>query len=149
MVSKRKQAALKTRPTGTSVAAFINAIDDEGRRRDCRTVMKMMRAATGASPKMWGPSIVGYGRYHYTYASGREGDWFETGFSPRKQNLTLYIMAGFANYGRLMKALGPHSTGVSCLYVKRLADVDLDVLDALIRQSVASIRARHPAAPAS
>lgn len=129
-------AALKTRPTRRSVKAFIDAVPDPDRRKDCRAVMKIMKVVTGESPKMWGTSIVGYGTYHYKYASGREGDWPVTGFSPRKQDLTLYIMAGCARFPALMKKLGKHKTGVSCLYVKRLSDLDLDVLERLIRESV-------------
>jgi hypothetical protein len=129
-------AALKTRPSRLSVKAFIDAVPVPDRRKDCRTVMRLMKAVTGESPKMWGKSIVGYGTYRYKYASGREGDWPLTGFSPRKQDLTLYIMAGCARFPALMKKLGPHKTVVSCLYVKRLSDVDLKVLERLIRESV-------------
>ena len=131
---------MKTTPTGASVKAFIDAIGDEQRRRECRAVMTIMKAATGASPKMWGPSIVGYGSYHYKYDSGREGDWFLAGFSPRKQDLTLYIMSGFAGHAELMQKLGRHKTGVSCLYLRTLDDVDVKVLETLIRGSVAAIR---------
>ncbi len=99
-----------------------------------------MREITGDEPAMWGPSMVGFGRYHYKYASGREGDWFVAGFSPRKQNLTLYIMSGFSGYDELMARLGKHTTGKSCLYIKRLEDVDLAVLEELIRRSVAHVR---------
>jgi hypothetical protein len=134
---------MKTAPTAASVKAFIDAIPDEDRRRDCRAVMKIMRAATGASPKMWGPSIVGYGRYHYRYDSGREGDWFLAGFSPRKQDLTVYIMSGFPQHAGLMKRLGKHKTGSSCLYLKRLDDVDLGLLEELVRRSVAAVKKRY------
>jgi hypothetical protein len=128
---------LKTRPTKESVQAFLKSIEDPDRRRDCRTVMKIMKEATGARPKMWGPSIVGYGSYHYKYASGREGDWFLTGFSPRKQNLTLYMgLQGFEGNEALLKKLGKHKTGKSCVYVKKLEDVDLDVLQELIHRAV-------------
>jgi len=134
---------VKTTPTGASVKAFIDAIGDEQRRRECRAVMTIMKAATGASPKMWGPSIVGYGSYHYKYDSGREGDWFLAGFSPRKQDLTLYIMSGFAGHAELMQKLGRHKTGVSCLYLRTLDDVDLDVLSELVRRSVAAVDQRY------
>lgn len=127
---------LKTQPTDQSVEAFLNNVEDERRRQDCFTVLEIMRDVTGAEPKMWGNSIVGFGEYHYTYASGREGDWMLTGFSPRKQNLTLYIMAGFDAYDDLLQRLGKHKTGKSCLYIKKLADVDLDVLRTLVQQSV-------------
>jgi hypothetical protein len=129
-------AELKTRPTDVSVADFLAAIEDDERRQDCLTVEKLMRKATGAKPRMWGPSIVGFGDFRYRYASGRELDWFYTGFSPRKRELTLYIMPGFARYDALMAKLGKHKTGKSCLYIKRLADVDLTVLATLVEESV-------------
>jgi hypothetical protein len=129
-------AELKTKPNKASVKEFIDSIEDEQKRKDCRAIMKIMKAATGASPRMWGTDIVGYGSYHFKYASGREGDWFQAGFSPRKQNLTLYIMSGFRQHDRLMKQLGKYSTGKSCLYIKRLSDVDSDVLTKLIEGSV-------------
>jgi len=129
-------AELKTRPTTRSVAAFIAAMPDSERRRDCRAVLRIMKEATRAQPKMWGTSIVGFGSFRYRGASRREVDWFLTGFSPRKQSLTLYIMSGFAGAGALLRRLGRHTTGVSCLYLKRLDDVDLAVLKRLIRESV-------------
>ncbi len=129
-------AKLKTTPSKKSVDAFLKTIADDARRQDCLTVMKIMKQATKAEPKMWGDSIVGFGSYHYKYASGREGDWFLTGFSPRKQALTLYIMAGFSRYDTLLRKLGKYKTGKSCLYLKRLADVDLAVLKELIQSSV-------------
>mgnify|MGYP001244575010 CR=1 FL=1 len=129
-------AELKTKPTDQSVEEFLNNIPDEKRRQECRTVAQLMQAATGAEPKMWGSSIVGFGSYHYRYASGRKGDWFLTGFSPRKQNLTLYIMPGFEHYDELMQKLGKYKTGKSCLYVKKLADIDLKMLETLINESI-------------
>ena len=129
-------AELKTQPTNKSVKDFIDGIADETKRRDCRTIMKIMKKVTRARPKMWGSNIVGYGKYRYKYASGREGEWFTVGFSPRVQSLTLYIMSGFREYNPLMKKLGKHSTGKSCLYIKRLEDVDLNVLEELIERSV-------------
>lgn len=135
---------LKTKPTAASVNAFINAIDDERKREDARAVAAMMAEVTGASPKMWGSSIVGFGSYHYRYASGREGDFMETGFSPRKRALTLYIMAGFSDYEGLLARLGKFSIGKSCLYIKRLADVDETVLRELVERSVAYIRDKYP-----
>jgi len=132
--------AAKTIPTDASVEAFLATVEDEGRRADCRTVLDLMQRVTGEPPAMWGDSIIGFGSYHYVYESGREGDWFLTGFSPRKRNLTLYIMAGFSDYDELMARLGKHKTGKSCLYVKRLSDIDLDVLEELVRQSVAHMR---------
>jgi len=138
-------AELKTRPTAASVKEFLDGIADERRRRECRAVAKLMREVTGEKPRMWGPSIVGYGSYTYRYESGRSGEWFLTGFSPRKTSLTLYIMAGFARHAALMKRLGRHTTGKSCLYLRRLEDVDLEVLRELVRESVAFVRSRHGA----
>ena len=135
-------AELKTKPTAASVSDFLAAIDDEERRKDCLTVAKIMKKATGANAKMWGPSIVGFGDHHYRYESGRELDWFLTGFSPRKRELTLYIMPGFDRYDALMAKLGKYTTGKSCLYIKRLADVDLKVLETLVESSVKHMRGR-------
>jgi len=137
-------AELKTKENDASVDAFLASIEDARKQEDCRTVLKIMQEATGAGAKMWGDSIVGFGHYHYTYASGREGDWFLTGFAPRKQNLTLYIMAGFDDYDALLSRLGKHSTGKSCLYIKRLSDVDLDALKTLVKASVEHMRATNP-----
>ena len=129
------KAELKTKETTASVDAFI-AKQPADIAADCRTIMGLMRKATGEDPKLWGASIVGYGRYAYTYDSGREGEWMITGFSPRKANLTLYIMMGFEEEAALMQKLGKHSTGKSCLYIKKLADVDLRVLESLIVKGV-------------
>ena len=126
----------KTKPTKMSVSAFLNAIDDPQKRKDAKAIAKMMREITGKAAKMWGPSIIGYGTYRYKYASGREGDWFLTGFSPRKQALTLYIMSGFYGEEPLLKKLGKYKTGKACLYVKKLEDIDLGVLRKLIEKSV-------------
>lgn len=133
----------KTKPTKASVTAFIKAIEDPAKRADARKVAAMMRRATGKRARMWGPSIVGYGTYHYEYASGREGDFMITGFSPRKQALTVYILAGFSRYDSLMKKLGRYRTGKSCLYIKRLADVDENVLERLINESVKYMRKNY------
>lgn len=129
----------KTKPTAESVRDFINKIPDEERRADCFAVAKIMEEVTGEKPKMWGPSIVGFGSYHFKYDSGREGDWLVTGFSPRKKDLTLYIMMGFEKHAELMKKLGKHSTAKSCLYIKRLADVDVPTLTKLIKESVKAL----------
>ena len=133
-------AEQKTKPTKEKVEDFLNRITDAQRREDCFAVAKIMEEITGEKPTMWGPSIVGFGVYHYKYASGREGDWLITGFSPRKQDLTLYIMPGFAEYGDLMKELGKYRSAKSCLYIKRLSDVHVPTLKKLIRQSVKSIK---------
>ena len=132
---------LKTKKTDASVEAFLAGIADEAKRADSREIVAMMRRVAGAPPKMWGTSIVGFGSYHYRYASGQEGDWPLTGFSPRKQALTLYIMSGFAAYDGLLKSLGKFKTGKACLYVKRLDDIDRGVLEELVRRSVAAKRA--------
>ena len=129
-------AELKTKRNDQSVEAFLNRIPDERKRRDAFTVLDIMRKATKAEPQMWGSSIVGFGTYHYKYASGREGDWPLTGFSPRKQNLTLYIMGGFEQHDELLKSLGKYKTGKACLYVNQLDDVDLPTLRKLVKQSV-------------
>jgi hypothetical protein len=126
----------KTKLNDGDVYAFLNCVSDEKKRRDSFVILKLMQEATDAKPKMWGDSIVGFGSYHYKYASGREGDWFLTGFSPRKQNLTLYIMPGFEKYETLLNRLGKYSTGKSCLYIKKIEDVDLGVLKELVEKSV-------------
>ena len=126
----------KTKKTNQSVKDFLGLIEDEKKRKDCFALLEMMRAVTTDEPKMWGDSMVGFGTYHYKYDSGREGDWFVTGFSPRKQNLTIYIIPGFDHYDDLMQKLGKHKTGKSCLYVKSLEEIDTSVLKKLIGQSV-------------
>jgi len=127
---------LKTKRNKGDVEAFLNNVPDEKKRRDSFTILELMKKVTGKEPAMWGDSIIGFGSYHYKYASGREGDWFLTGFSPRKQNLTLYIMAGFDEYERLLGKLGKHSIGKSCLYIKKTDDIDVDVLKELVKRSV-------------
>ena len=129
-------AELKTQRTGASVDAFLNAAVDDTRRQDCSTLLRIMKQTTGTEPEMWGSSIVGFGSYHYTYASGPEGEWFLAGFARRKQDLTVYIVAGFDRYEALLAKLGKYKTGKSCLYIRRLADVDLTVLKELIGASV-------------
>jgi hypothetical protein len=136
-----RMAELKTRPTGASVAKFLNSIEDEGRRKDCKAITAIMQKATRSKPKMWGPAIVGFGDYHYKSGSGREGDWFQAGFSPRKQALTLYLMGGYPKDADTAKKLGKFKTGGSCLYIKRLDDVHLPTLRSLIAQSLKRIRA--------
>ncbi|SRR6266498_1133169 len=129
-------ADLKTVPTKINVDKFLKGITDEKKRTDCYQILDMMRKATKAEPKMWGTSMVGFGKYHYVYESGREGDWFIAGFSPRKQNLTLYSMGGFNQFDELMGQLGKHTTGKGCLYINKLEDVDIKVLKKLISNSV-------------
>ena len=135
---------MKTVATGESVDAFLAAVEDDVKREDSLAVAAMMAEVTGAPAVMWGTSIVGFGRYHYRYASGREGDFLETGFAPRKRALTLYIMAGFAEYDALLAKLGKYTIGKSCLYIKRLADVDMAVLRELVEHSVLAIRQKYP-----
>ena len=133
-------AELKTKQTTASVEDFLNAIPDAQRRRDCRTLAALMEEVTQSPPSMWGDSIVGFGKYHYKGASGREGDWFVVGFASRKQDLTLYLMGGLEQREALLSHLGKHKTGKGCLYVKRLADVDMEVLRELVAQSFAHMR---------
>jgi hypothetical protein len=132
-------AEIKTQPTKEKVKDFLARVTDEKRRHDCQVIVDIMSRATGAKPEMWGASIVGFGRYRYKYESGREGEWMVTGFSPRKNDLTLYIMGGFESIPELMKRLGKHKTAKSCLYIKKLDDVDLDVLRELVAKSVATM----------
>jgi hypothetical protein len=134
-------AKLKTQKTTASVSAFLKGIADDARRKDCQTLVRIMKAAVGAAPRMWGSSIVGFGEYRYKYASGRENDWFLVGFSPRKQDLTIYIMGGFDRYEALMSRLGKYKAGGSCLYIKRLADIDAAVLEELVSASVKHLKA--------
>lgn len=134
-------AELKTKVTKASVKEFLNQVPEKERREDCFAIAKMMQEITGEKPKMWGPSIVGFGTYHYKYASGHEGDWPVAAFSPRKNDLTLYIMMGFGNK-ELMEQLGKYKTGKSCLYIKRLADVHLPTLKKLIKTSVKQVQGR-------
>ena len=134
-------AELKTKQTEESVEAFLNGVADEKKRQDCFTILELMKQVTGMEPKMWGTSLVGFGSYHYKYKSGREGDWFLTGFSPRKQNLTLYIMSGFSQYDALLSTLGKFKTGKSCLYIKKIEDIDFQTLRELVKQSVAKLSA--------
>jgi hypothetical protein len=132
-------AEMKTKPTKQSVEEFLNGIPDEKKREDAFALLKLMKQATRKKPTMWGPSMVGFGSYHYCYDSGREGDWFLTGFSPRKQNLTVYIMTGFDKYSALLKKLGKFTTAKSCLYIKKLDDVDPTVLKELVKRSAEHI----------
>ena len=136
-------AETKTKPTRVSAATFVNKIANEQMRKDCRELVVLMRDVTGHPPKMWGPSIVGFDQYQYTYASGREGKSLLTGFSPRKQNLVLYLGPGLENKP-LMARLGRHKAGKGCLYLKRLDDIDRQALRALVAHSVEEMRKRHP-----
>ena len=129
-------AELKTKLNDKSVLKFINSVPDEKKRRDSHTILEIMKNITKEEPRMWGDSIVGFGSYRYKYESGREGDWFLTGFSPRKQNFSVYIMSGFKEHGELLKKLGKHKTSKSCLYFKSLDELDIKTLKELIKKSV-------------
>jgi hypothetical protein len=137
-----RMADNKTKPTQLGVATFIDALTDENRRADAKALVKLMQGATGENPKMWGPSIIGFGSYHYRYESGREGDMPLVGFSPRKTAAVLYGVMGFSGAEELLVKLGQHTTGKGCLYIKRLAEVDPKVLQALVIKSVTAKRAR-------
>ncbi len=135
----------KTRATNARVSDFLAGIRDAKKRADCKVIGAMMHRATGKRAKMWGSSIVGYGSYHYEYAGGRQGESMECGYSPRAQSISVYIMPGFNPFGGLMKRLGKHKAGKSCLYIRRLGDVDAEVLEELIVESVKEMRRRYPA----
>jgi hypothetical protein len=134
----------KTKPTDVSVDEFLHKVEDEKKREDSYRLIELMRDITGEEPKMWGPSMVGFGKYHYKYASGHEGDAFLTGFSPRKGAMTLYIFAGFEGEDALLSKLGKFTTGKSCLYIKRLSDIDQDVLRELVTKSVTHTKETYP-----
>lgn len=135
----------KTQPTGASVDAFIDALEHPQRRDDARVLLDVFTRVTGERPVMWGDSMIGFGTYHYkSERSSQEGDWFITGFSPRKAALSLYVLTGFSDQSELLDALGPHKKGVGCLYLKNLADVDTKVLERLIAQTYAAMKERYP-----
>ncbi len=134
----------KTQPTDENVLAFLNAVEHDQKRADSFEILEMMRELSGEEPKMWGPAIIGFGSYHYKYASGREGDFLRIGFSPRKQNISLYFMTGSERDQNLIKKLGKYKTGKSCLYIKKLADVDRDVLRKMIISSLAVMDEKYP-----
>lgn len=138
-------AELKTQPNNRSVERFLNSLADEQMRNDCSALVGIMQHITKAAPKMWGTSAVGFGTYHYVYESGREGDWFVAGFSPRKKNLTIYLMGGIEPNKALLQKLGKHKTGRACLYIKCLEDIHLPTLKKLIQQSVARVRKKEKA----
>lgn len=137
-------AETKTKPTEGSVDAYIEAIESPARREDARTVRGMMERITGEPPKMWGPSIIGFGSYHYRYDSGHEGTSCRLGFSPRKAELVLYVLTGTPEQEALLAKLGKHKVGKSCLYIKRLADVDMAVLEDITRAALADMNDRYP-----
>jgi hypothetical protein len=141
---------IKTKPTDAKVSAFIAAVENDARRADAETLLSLYADSTGMEPVMWGPSIIGYGSYHYKYESGREGDMCRAGFSPRKGNVVLYLMGGYSNpetqakMDALREKLGKHKTGASCLYINKLADVDLDILRQMVKLDLACMDAKYP-----
>ena len=140
----RKQLAdNKTKPTKTEVNKYLSGIEHAGRREDAYALLEIMQEITGEEATMWGPSIIGFGRYHYVYESGREGDSFLTGFAPRKANMVVYVMPGFSAYQDLLDKLGKYKTGSSCLYLGRLANVDIKVLARLVKKSVADMKKKY------
>ena len=136
---------LKTQETDASVEDFLNSVQDEGRRADAFQALEIFKRITGEKPKLWGPAIIGFGRQHLKYESGRELEWMLTGFSPRKANLTLYIMDGFTKYDEYLAKLGKHKTGVSCLYIKRLSDIDQKILEQMIADSLKHLKTKNRA----
>lgn len=139
-------AELKTKLTKASAIDFIRSVPDENKRKDALVLLSIFKSITGERPKMWGSSIIGFGSYHYqSTKSSQQGDWPLTGFSPRNQNLTLYIMLGFSDYSDLLKKLGKHKTSVGCLYINKLSDVDLLVLKQLIKKSFLAMKKKYKA----
>lgn len=136
------KAELKTKPTSTDVEKFLNSIENEKRKKDAFVILDLMKKVTKEEPKMWGASIIGFGSYHYKYESGREGDWFLAGFSPRKTNFSIYIMSGFKEFDELLSKLGKHKTGSSCLYINKLEDVDLSILKKMVTLSVKKMKSK-------
>ena len=136
-------ADLKTKPNDGDVHAFIEALENDRKRDDSKILLKLIGEITGEQPKMWGDSIVGYGNYHYVYETGREGDWFLAGFSPRKQSITIYMMGGFDGQDEMLEKLGKHKKSVGCLYIKKLADVDMSTLEKMIKKSVETLKKRY------
>lgn len=143
--SNKTMTAIKTLENNTSVTEFIKSVADEEKKKDALMLLKMYKELTGERPKMWGTSIVGFGKYHYkSERSAQQGDWPLVAFSPRKQNLTLYVMCGFSDFGDLLKDLGKHKTSVGCLYIKKLSDVNHSVLKKIIKKSFVDMKKRYP-----
>lgn len=137
-------ATNKTQPSKQSPTAFINSLEDAQLKKDCKVLLKLFKKVTGKPAKMWGDSIIGFGSYHYKYNSGREGDFLATGFSPRKSGPTVYIMPGYNDYSELLEKLGPHKLGKSCLYLKNLNNIDVKVLEQLIKQGLKDLKKLYP-----
>ncbi|TXD32124.1 DUF1801 domain-containing protein [Lujinxingia vulgaris] len=140
--------SLKTQPTDQNPAEVLNAVEDPNRREDCLRLLEIFEEEVGAPAVMWGDAIVGFGTYHYIYESGREGDWMLAGFSPRKRNISLYIMSGFEGVEDIMSRLGKHKTGKSCLYINKLADIDEAALRELIQRSLTYLKNTYETTPA-
>jgi len=138
-----KKSENKTKPEKVSVTKFVDAVENDLRRSDAKVLLKVFKKVTGMKPVMWGPTIVGYGRYHYKYESGREGDALITGFSPRKANLVLYVMPGYGELNDSLARLGKHKLGKSCLYINKLADIDIDVLEEIIAYGVDTMKEKY------
>ena len=138
-----KKADLKTKPTVQSVTAFINAVENDVRKRDAKTALALFKKVTGEKPKMWGPTIIGFGEYHYKYESGREGDMLNVGFSPRKANMVMYVMGSLGDDEPLLKKLGKYKTGRACLYVNKFDDIDLGVLEKMIAKSFKATQKKY------
>ncbi len=136
-------AELKTKPNDQNVETFIDSVEPEWKRDDARELLTFFEKITGEKPVMWGDSLIGYGKYHYKYKSGREGDWFTAGFSPRKANMTIYVMAGFEGQEELLEQLGKYKKSVGCLYVKKLADIDMNVLEQMTKKSIETLKRRY------
>lgn len=137
-------AAIKTQKNNASIDAFLQTVKEEAKRKDCEIIFKMMKQITKEEPKMWGSSIVGFGTYHYkSERSKQEGDWFMTGFSPRKQNITIYIMPGFADFSMLLNKLGKHKTSVGCLYINKLADIHFAILKELVGEAYKKMKLKQ------
>ena len=143
MADEKKQKENKTQPTRASVKRYLDAIENAGRREDAKVLVKLMQTASGEKPRMWGESIVGFGEYQYTYESGHSGRSMLVGFAPRKANMVVYIMPGFSKYQKLLDKLGKHKHSKSCLYLGRLSNVDLKVLQTLITRSVKEMRKKY------
>lgn len=137
-------AESKTQETDVSVADFISGVEHPTRAADAKTLLALFEKITGYPPKMWGPTIIGFGQYHYTYDGGREGNSPATGFSPRKANLSIYVMPGYQDYGEILGRLGKHKLAKACVYVNKLSDIDLDVLEELIRAGLRDLDAKWP-----
>lgn len=134
---------LKTKLNETSVRAFLAKIEDDEKKADCEKLSALMEELMGVPPKMWGNSMVGFGRYQYQYESGRSGEWFVVGFAPRKNDLTIYIMPGFSHFADLLAQLGKHKTGKSCLYIKKLSLIDMNVLRQLLQQAILLMKSKR------